>query len=103
MRLARIEAQRQEAAELADQMSSELETARAQIAQQAQATQAGGSPGSPASRCAGGSGGGAEEEKLANPAANFPTIKDIITVDGVRVIFENGWGLIRASNTTPKN
>lgn len=32
-----IEAQRQEAAELADQMSSELETARAQIAQQAQA------------------------------------------------------------------
>lgn len=42
------------------------------------------------------------KEKLANPAANFPTIKDIITVDGVRVIFENGWGLIRASNTTPK-
>jgi hypothetical protein len=32
-----IEAQRQEAAELADQMSAELETARAQIAQQAQA------------------------------------------------------------------
>ena len=31
-----IEAQRQEAAELADQMSAELETARAQIAQQAQ-------------------------------------------------------------------
>jgi len=28
-------------------------------------------------------------------------IKDIIEVDGVRVIFENGWGLIRASNTTP--
>jgi len=28
-------------------------------------------------------------------------IKDIITVDGVRVIFENGWGLVRASNTTP--
>ena len=32
-----IEAQRQEAAELADQMSAELETARTQIAQQAQA------------------------------------------------------------------
>ena len=32
-----IEAQRQEAAELADQMSAELETARAQIEQQAQA------------------------------------------------------------------
>lgn len=24
---------------------------------------------------------------------------DIITIDGVRVNFENGWGLIRASNT----
>lgn len=28
-------------------------------------------------------------------------IKDIITVDGVRVVFEHGWGLIRASNTQP--
>ena len=28
-------------------------------------------------------------------------IKSIIDVDGVRVIFENGWGLVRASNTTP--
>ena len=28
-------------------------------------------------------------------------IKKIIDVDGVRVIFENGWGLVRASNTTP--
>jgi len=28
-------------------------------------------------------------------------IKDIIDVDGVRVIFEDGWGLVRASNTTP--
>ncbi len=36
-----------------------------------------------------------------NLPADFPTIKDIIDVDGVRVIFENGWGLIRASNTTP--
>lgn len=42
------------------------------------------------------------KEKLAHPKTNFPTIKDIITVDGVRVVFENGWGLIRASNTTPK-
>jgi len=40
--------------------------------------------------------------KLANPPIDFPKIKDIITVDGVRVVFENGWGLIRASNTTPK-
>ncbi|MDC0933622.1 phosphomannomutase/phosphoglucomutase [Arcobacteraceae bacterium] len=40
--------------------------------------------------------------KLQNPPKDFPLIKDIITVDGVRVVFENGWGLIRASNTTPK-
>ncbi len=42
------------------------------------------------------------KEKLTNPPNDFPKIKDIITVDGVRVVFENGWGLIRASNTTPK-
>jgi len=28
-------------------------------------------------------------------------IRDIVTIDGVRVIFEDGWGLVRASNTTP--
>jgi phosphomannomutase/phosphoglucomutase len=39
---------------------------------------------------------------LENPPANFPKIKDIITVDGIRVIFDHGWGLVRASNTTPK-
>jgi len=39
--------------------------------------------------------------KLETPPADFPTIKEIIDVDGVRVIFENGWGLVRASNTTP--
>ncbi len=27
--------------------------------------------------------------------------KEVITVDGVRAIFNNGWGLIRASNTQP--
>lgn len=42
------------------------------------------------------------KKKLTYPKTDFPTIKDIITVDGVRVVFENGWGLIRASNTTPK-
>jgi len=42
------------------------------------------------------------KEKLANPPKDFPSIKEIITVDGVRVVFEHGWGLIRASNTTPK-
>ena len=41
------------------------------------------------------------KEMLQNPPADFPTIKDIIDVDGVRINFENGWGLVRASNTTP--
>ncbi|MEA3383627.1 MAG: phosphomannomutase/phosphoglucomutase [Campylobacterota bacterium] len=40
--------------------------------------------------------------KLINPPKGFPLIKEIIDVDGVRVVFENGWGLVRASNTTPK-
>jgi phosphomannomutase/phosphoglucomutase len=38
---------------------------------------------------------------LQNPPADFPSIKNIIDVDGVRINFENGWGLVRASNTTP--
>ena len=38
---------------------------------------------------------------LQNPPKGFPHIKDIIDVDGVRVIFDTGWGLVRASNTTP--
>jgi phosphomannomutase/phosphoglucomutase len=38
---------------------------------------------------------------LKNPPADFPAIREIIDVDGVRVVFEKGWGLVRASNTTP--
>ncbi len=38
---------------------------------------------------------------LENPPEDFPKIVDIIDVDGVRVIFNQGWGLVRASNTTP--
>ncbi len=41
------------------------------------------------------------KELLKNPPASFPAIKDIIDVDGVRINFEHGWGLVRASNTTP--
>ena len=41
------------------------------------------------------------KELLKNPPANFPEIKNIIDVDGVRINFEHGWGLVRASNTTP--
>ncbi len=41
------------------------------------------------------------KELLQNPPEEFPTIKNIIDVDGVRINFEKGWGLVRASNTTP--
>lgn len=40
-------------------------------------------------------------ELLENPPADFPKIREIIRVDGVRIVFEQGWGLVRASNTTP--
>ncbi len=41
------------------------------------------------------------KELLKSPPADFPKIKNIIDVDGVRINFEHGWGLVRASNTTP--
>jgi len=41
------------------------------------------------------------KELLENPPADFPKIMNIIDVDGVRINFEKGWGLVRASNTTP--
>lgn len=36
-----------------------------------------------------------------HPANDFPKILEIIDIDGVRVVFEKGWGLVRASNTMP--
>ena len=41
------------------------------------------------------------KELLENPPEEFPKIVNIIDVDGVRINFEKGWGLVRASNTTP--
>ena len=41
------------------------------------------------------------KELLQTPPSSFPKIIDIIDVDGVRINFEQGWGLVRASNTTP--
>jgi len=41
------------------------------------------------------------KELLKHPPLYLPKIKDVILIDGVRINFENGWGLIRASNTTP--
>ena len=39
----------------------------------------------------------------ARPADQQPglAIREVITIDGIRVVFEDGWGLIRASNTQP--
>ena len=34
-------------------------------------------------------------------AANFDQAEDIMTIDGLRVNFADGWGLVRSSNTTP--
>jgi phosphomannomutase/phosphoglucomutase len=44
---------------------------------------------------------GKVKELLQNPIEGFPKIINIIDVDGVRINFEQGWGLVRASNTTP--
>lgn len=41
------------------------------------------------------------KDTLKNPPTYFPPIKEVITIDGVRIVFENGFGLVRASNTTP--
>ncbi len=39
------------------------------------------------------------EEKLNQIQRGFPIIKDILKIDGLRINFEYGWALIRASNT----
>lgn len=39
------------------------------------------------------------EEKLSLIQRGFPLIKDILKIDGLRINFEYGWALVRASNT----
>ena len=39
------------------------------------------------------------EEKLSLIQRGFPIIKDILKIDGLRINFEYGWALVRASNT----
>ena len=39
------------------------------------------------------------EEKLKEIQRGFPIIKDILKIDGLRINFEYGWALVRASNT----
>ena len=38
---------------------------------------------------------------VAAAVAHFKSLHDVIEVDGARVLFGDGWGLIRASNTQP--
>ena len=38
---------------------------------------------------------------VARVAEQFRKSHDVIDVDGVRVLFDQGWGLLRASNTQP--
>jgi phosphomannomutase/phosphoglucomutase len=38
---------------------------------------------------------------VARAATHFRAAHDVVDVDGVRVLFGDGWGLIRASNTQP--
>lgn len=35
------------------------------------------------------------------PGKDGLVIRDVVTIDGIRINFEDGWGLIRASNTQP--
>ena len=46
----------------------------------------------------------ADDRKFAlvqRAVEHFRATHDVIDVDGVRVLFGDGWGLIRASNTQP--
>ena len=41
------------------------------------------------------------KKKISEIKANHKEIKDVITIDGLRVVFNDGFGLVRASNTEP--
>ncbi len=38
-------------------------------------------------------------EVVASVAKHFSATNEVITIDGARILFDNGWGLVRASNT----
>jgi phosphomannomutase/phosphoglucomutase len=40
-------------------------------------------------------------EVVQRVADHFKGIREVVDVDGVRVLFPDGWGLLRASNTQP--
>ena len=38
---------------------------------------------------------------MTKASAHFKALHDVIDVDGVRIQYPDGWGLVRASNTQP--
>lgn len=40
-------------------------------------------------------------KKTPDPTRPQLVVRDVVTIDGIRVRFDDGWGLIRASNTQP--
>jgi phosphomannomutase/phosphoglucomutase len=40
-------------------------------------------------------------EQLKARFQQWPEVREVITIDGARVVFADGWGLVRASNTQP--
>ena len=41
------------------------------------------------------------KNRIKNGECDLPKILNIIEIDGIRIQFEDGWALVRASNTTP--
>ncbi|MGH1600038.1 phosphomannomutase/phosphoglucomutase [Campylobacter majalis] len=41
------------------------------------------------------------KQAIKNKECDLPEILNIIEIDGIRIQFEDGWALVRASNTTP--
>ena len=41
------------------------------------------------------------KNRIKNGECDLPKILNIIEIDGIRIQFEGGWALVRASNTTP--
>jgi phosphomannomutase / phosphoglucomutase len=41
----------------------------------------------------------AKFEVVTRVAKHFTATNEVITIDGARILFDHGWGLVRASNT----
>ena len=43
----------------------------------------------------------AVKARIHSGIEELPAVRDVIEIDGIRVRFDDGWALVRASNTTP--